>query len=260
MTCGGFPVSLGNMGNGDDAAAAALQYWGFSYGTVLGMTYATLFADQVKRMVLDGVVNASAWYSGNSVGFLRDTDGVMDRFFRYCHLAGNIKCAFTGKKNLREGEAEGVARLRKRLINFLARLKENPLPVGGGGVISRLSPSIVTYADAKRLIREAVYEPLDKFPILATILADLDEGNGSSLVEYKARTHNESRPYHCLTPDCQNQATCRETCRMMDDFRFDVCTAITCLDINHRLSMISREEYYEHYLQPVMRQSSWHLC
>lgn len=32
-----------------------LQYWGFSYGTFLGVTFASLFPDSVGRMVLDGM-------------------------------------------------------------------------------------------------------------------------------------------------------------------------------------------------------------
>lgn len=32
-----------------------LQYWGFSYGTFLGTTFATLFPKKVGRMVLDGI-------------------------------------------------------------------------------------------------------------------------------------------------------------------------------------------------------------
>lgn len=38
--------------------AAKLQYWGFSYGTHLGNTFASMFPDRVARMVLDGVVDS----------------------------------------------------------------------------------------------------------------------------------------------------------------------------------------------------------
>jgi pimeloyl-ACP methyl ester carboxylesterase len=42
-----------------------LVYWGFSYGTVLGATFATMFPEHVGRMVLDGVVNSDEWYFEN---------------------------------------------------------------------------------------------------------------------------------------------------------------------------------------------------
>jgi pimeloyl-ACP methyl ester carboxylesterase len=43
-----------------------INYYGVSYGTYLGQVYATLFPHNVRRMVLDSVVNASGvWYSDN---------------------------------------------------------------------------------------------------------------------------------------------------------------------------------------------------
>ena len=42
-----------------------LVYWGFSYGTILGATFATMFPEHVGRMVLDGVVNSDEWYYEN---------------------------------------------------------------------------------------------------------------------------------------------------------------------------------------------------
>ncbi|WP_406726841.1 alpha/beta hydrolase [Streptomyces sp. GD-15H] len=38
-----------------------LQYWGVSYGTLLGATYANLFPERVGRLVLDGNVDPLAW-------------------------------------------------------------------------------------------------------------------------------------------------------------------------------------------------------
>jgi pimeloyl-ACP methyl ester carboxylesterase len=40
-----------------------LQYWGFSYGTILGNTFASMFPDKIERMVVDGVVDADDYYA-----------------------------------------------------------------------------------------------------------------------------------------------------------------------------------------------------
>ncbi|KAL4249302.1 Serine protease/Carboxylesterase S33 [Pleurotus pulmonarius] len=48
--------------SGDDK----LQYWGFSWGTILGVVFATLFPDHVGRMVLDGVIDAEDYYASES--------------------------------------------------------------------------------------------------------------------------------------------------------------------------------------------------
>ena len=41
-----------------------LTYWGISYGSILGSTYANLFPTKVRALVLDGVADPVAWYTG----------------------------------------------------------------------------------------------------------------------------------------------------------------------------------------------------
>ncbi|GAB2812385.1 alpha/beta hydrolase [Streptomyces chlorus] len=41
-----------------------LHYWGVSYGTLLGATYANLFPERAGRLVLDGNVDPAAWVDG----------------------------------------------------------------------------------------------------------------------------------------------------------------------------------------------------
>lgn len=44
-----------------------LQYWGFSYGTLLGETFASMYPHLVGRLVLDGVVDSDRHYAGKYV-------------------------------------------------------------------------------------------------------------------------------------------------------------------------------------------------
>jgi pimeloyl-ACP methyl ester carboxylesterase len=39
-----------------------LRYWGFSYGTTLGATVASLYPERIDRLVLDGVQNPHEYY------------------------------------------------------------------------------------------------------------------------------------------------------------------------------------------------------
>ena len=47
------PLSEGNEGSNDKPAR--VLYWGFSYGTILGNTLASMFPGRMGRVVLDGV-------------------------------------------------------------------------------------------------------------------------------------------------------------------------------------------------------------
>lgn len=46
--------------------APQINYYGFSYGTYLGQVYGTLYPDRLRRVVFDGVVDATrVWYQAN---------------------------------------------------------------------------------------------------------------------------------------------------------------------------------------------------
>lgn len=49
---------------------AKLQYFGFSYGTQLGQTFASMFPNRVKSMILDGVADANDFSQGVSIPLL----------------------------------------------------------------------------------------------------------------------------------------------------------------------------------------------
>ena len=82
-----------------------LTYAGFSYGSYLGVTYANLFPDKVRALVVDGVLDPIAWAigepgQGSTLPFstrLRSDAGAsatLNEFFRLCDEGGELNCAF----------------------------------------------------------------------------------------------------------------------------------------------------------------------
>lgn len=69
--------------------ASLLNYWGFSYGTFIGQTYASMFPSRVGRVVLDGVIDPgdTKYLKG-----VEDCDAAFGTFFTYCDLAGPDLC------------------------------------------------------------------------------------------------------------------------------------------------------------------------
>ncbi|HSS67529.1 MAG TPA: alpha/beta fold hydrolase [Nocardioidaceae bacterium] len=107
-----------------------LNYYGISYGSILGQTYAALFPDKVGAMVLDGVANPRAWTTGAEGDtrpvFARVGSGVgsweaLVSGFAECDRVGRHRCRLAGK----------VADYWRDIVN---RLKRGPVSVGGGKV------------------------------------------------------------------------------------------------------------------------------
>jgi len=83
---------------------AQLSYYGVSYGSFLGVTYANLFPGNVRALVVDGVLDPIAWTTGRgsegstvpfSVRLHSDlgAQATLEEFLRLCE-AGADRCAF----------------------------------------------------------------------------------------------------------------------------------------------------------------------
>jgi len=103
-------MSTANVARDLDRMRAAvgdpkLTYVGYSYGTQLGQTYANMFPNRFRAIVIDGVLDPVAWTTGRrgqgSLPFstrLRSDMGAMAslrQFFRLCDAGGDA-CAFSG--------------------------------------------------------------------------------------------------------------------------------------------------------------------
>jgi len=69
---------------------------GFSYGTVIGATYANLFPDKVRAMVLDGTLdfvgNATGHRPGDGAAFPVDVRQGVDRAGQEVFLDASCRC------------------------------------------------------------------------------------------------------------------------------------------------------------------------
>jgi pimeloyl-ACP methyl ester carboxylesterase len=100
-----------------------LNYLGFSYGTILGASYATLFPHRVRAMVLDGNVTPT-WFADDLLEF--DAEGsagaelALRRLDQLCRAAADCPL-----------KTAGVVAVYDRVID---RLDRDPVVVGGAVV------------------------------------------------------------------------------------------------------------------------------
>lgn len=154
-----------------------LTYWGVSYGTYLGATYANLFPDRIRAMVLDGVINPPSYTSfdhgdGAVVGpdttsFLRvlSNEGSADTFGAFleeCATAGVARCAFA---------APSTAETRAQFDALLDGLRTSPaILIGPAGTLTVTATLVVAS------VFQLLYQP-PTWPVLAQALQQLDEGD-----------------------------------------------------------------------------------
>ncbi|KAI1373405.1 alpha/beta-hydrolase [Hypoxylon crocopeplum] len=163
------PQTAADMNSILDAVGQdAMVYWGFSYGTLLGQTYATMFPDRSERVIIDGVANQFEWYEAlMDTEMFEDTENVWEGFFEECIKAGE-NCTLSSLAASKDS-------LKAKLFSFTEKLKESPLSVYVNNTIyGTLDYETIMY----RAIFPALYKPASWYE-LTDRLAKMFEGNAT---------------------------------------------------------------------------------
>ena len=157
-----------------------LNYWGYSYGSYLGNTFASMFPDRVGRMILDGVVDAPDYTATGWTTNLQDNDKVWLKFFEWCYEAGST-C------DLYSSEMKSSSDIASKLDDFLEHLDNNPIPI-----VYNDNIYLFTYFAMQSQLHFASYGPWQVWPLLASGLAALLQGDPTSLVALTDSLHSQS--------------------------------------------------------------------
>jgi pimeloyl-ACP methyl ester carboxylesterase len=153
-----------------DEMRGKLVYWGFSYGTYLGATFARMFPERVGRLLLDGVVDAEFYEGDVWKESLLDADKVLETFFQFCVEAGR-RCDL-----YRPGD-EAVD-VQRRYEAVMERLEATPLTFNHP---EKHYPVLVRASTIKMVVFSILYSPIQGFPVLATVLNHVFEDNHEAL-------------------------------------------------------------------------------
>jgi pimeloyl-ACP methyl ester carboxylesterase len=154
-----------------------LNFLGFSYGTVIGQTYANMFPRRVRSIVIDGVVDPVAWskgagHEGRTLPMttrLRSDKGAqatLGQFFRLCDKAGKDNCAFAPHS-------------ARRFAALAAKLRHAPIVIG-----TPPDTFQITYADVISTALGSMYSA-DVWPLFAGFLADTEQQASPAVVSAK---------------------------------------------------------------------------
>lgn len=149
-----------------------ISYFGFSYGSRLGATYATLFPSRVRTMVIDGAEDPTA--SGEDLN-LQQIVGFENAFATLLEKCASDKgCAF------HHGGQPGPA-----FESLMVQLDKEPLLVSADRV--KVNQGVAINAVAEVLYSE------DRWPALTRALAAAEKGDGAGLLSlYDSYTRRNS--------------------------------------------------------------------
>lgn len=166
------------------------------YGTVLGVTFATLFPvsliipsllrssvlqDRVERMVIDGVLDSEVYLSGDWSSQVIDAEKTLETFFDGCHAAGPEKCAFFDTS---------PGQIKENMNELFNSVRANPVKV-----LTEAGEGVLDIAALRFTLRTMVYVPYTLFPLIAQGLAALKAGDGSILFQiYQSFRLNNIKP------------------------------------------------------------------
>ena len=138
-----------------------ISYFGWSYGTALGATWATLFPDTVRAAVLDGSVDPTV---GRVDGLLQQAAGFDSTLSTYlADCSSDTACAFHN-----DGDAE------QAFLDLLVQLETTVIPTADG------RPD-VTQGVFELAVADALYSD-QMWPQLSDALAAAQNGDGSGVL------------------------------------------------------------------------------
>ncbi|KJA18191.1 hypothetical protein HYPSUDRAFT_45508 [Hypholoma sublateritium FD-334 SS-4] len=187
-----------------------IQYWGFSYGSILGATFAAMFPDKIERLIIDGVADSENYYATLWSNNLVDAEKVMDSFYTGCAAAGPDGCPFW---------APTADDIRQNLTTLSNSLRTNPIPIrtkSGYGLldINKLQSALFT----------ALYSPYAAFPAIAQGLAELAAGSGKLLFDrmnpplFECACDSPELPFTSVS-DSQAAVACNDGDDVPDDLQ-----------------------------------------
>jgi hypothetical protein len=217
-----------------------LQYWGFSYGSILGSSFAAMYPERVGRMIIDGVMDPDDYYKADWLKNLQDTDKIIRQFCQYCAMAGPEKCP------LYTGTGTSSVETEAYLNQILGDIKRNPIAVAAS---STRGPEVITYTDVKLMMVTALYEPYREIEPAFEVLSLLAQRNGSHLADLK----QQSLSPVCLNRKCQVYGPYSNPCWLPNEWVSGI--AIFSSDGNDVRG--TTKEDHKAYVKQLERQSRW---
>ena len=144
--------------------AEKILYWGFSYGTYLGQSFASMYPERVGRIVIDGVIDPDPYAHWDYSRDLEDIDDVTHYLAETCFAAGPEKCPIY--------DSAGPKGVENLILKIFQDIKARPIAQS-----TDHGPTVVSHSSVTAAMFNNHYKPMGGFEETAQILYDVSQGN-----------------------------------------------------------------------------------
>ncbi|KAJ7032679.1 hypothetical protein C8F04DRAFT_1040285 [Mycena alexandri] len=173
-----------------DGEDAKINYWGASYGSILGAYLVNMLPDRVGFVVIDGIADPVNWSTEPShkwpINWLASTEKTYRFYLETCSRAGTEACPLTHYADEPHDEIEA------RLEYFFDQLAFAPLPVPFA-----VRPGFLTSGAARALLLMYLERP-PQWSESALAFSQAMAGNGTLLFNKLATPRAEPTPHYDL--------------------------------------------------------------
>ncbi|KAG8727378.1 hypothetical protein FRC11_013342, partial [Ceratobasidium sp. 423] len=156
-----------------DGKGANINYWGGSYGSILGATLFNMMADRMGKGMIEAIAHPGHWVDKHSHEWMdtwiQDADEAYRWFLNSCAKAGETGCA------LAKGNISADA-IEQKVEKFIDQLYATPMPS-----INSIVPAYLTSGT----VRSKLYDAMEAPPLWPRFARDLEDaicGNPAPLL------------------------------------------------------------------------------
>lgn len=170
-----------------DGKGANINYWGGSYGSILGATLFNMMADRMGKGMIEAIANPAYWADQHSHEWMdtwiQDADEAYRWFLNSCAKAGEAGCA------LARGNISAAA-IEQKIGAFMDELYEHPMPS-----VNSVVPAYLTSGTVRSKLYDAMEQP-SRWPAFASDLDNAMRGNPTPLLNKILPNPNRDRFDH----------------------------------------------------------------
>jgi pimeloyl-ACP methyl ester carboxylesterase len=151
-----------------------LNFWGTSYGTVLGQVTASIFPERIGRMLIDANLKADDYATTTWISSMRDTERALAHLLDECVEAGTDLCSladYHGENTTGKSLLTALDELLKSYVNGGSKFKSNASK-------SELNFAVVEF---KRSIFTDLYDPA-RYPAIVSRIEGFLTGNETAMI------------------------------------------------------------------------------